>query len=181
MRARAQTTRLRPQPATTPWLTAPLDQLDPVAVRILHETEPRASFADAVRLALRPDSRILQSREGRIEVVDADRDVAVTGAEVVRTAIVVEGELELLLLAGDAEEVVRRLELAVAHDRKLTAELESERLVKGPTLLWIGDPVHGVQVARHGRDPDVILTAASSYQPRWRKRETHHVAAASSG
>jgi len=53
----------------------------------------------------------------RVEVVDADRDVAVAGVEVVGAAVVVERQLELLLLAREAEEVERRLRLAVADDR----------------------------------------------------------------
>ena len=58
------------------------------------------------------------------------RDVAVRRAELVGAAVVVERQLELLLLAGHAEEVVRRLELAVADDRQLAPELEPERLVE---------------------------------------------------
>ena len=65
-----------------------------------------------------------------VEVVDADRDVAVAGPEVVRSAVVVQRQLELLVLAGEAEEVVRRLPLAVPDDVHVAAELEAERLVE---------------------------------------------------
>src|SRR4051794_13946354 len=106
---------------------AAFDQLDPVTVRILHEAEPRPSFADAVRLALRLDSRVLQPRKGRVEVVDADRDVAVARPLLVGASVMVERQLELLFLARSTEEIVRRLELAVADDRCLTPEFEAQR------------------------------------------------------
>jgi hypothetical protein len=51
-------------------------------------------------------------------------------AEVVGAAVVVERQLELLVLAGDAEEVVRRLRLAAADDVELATELEAERFVE---------------------------------------------------
>ena len=47
----------------------------------------------------------------------------------------VEGQLQLDLLAGEPEEVVRRLERAVADDRQLAPELEAERLVERPAAL----------------------------------------------
>ena len=52
------------------------------------------------------------------------------GAELVRPAVGVQGQLELLVLPGHAVEVVRRLVVAVADDRRLLAELEAERLVE---------------------------------------------------
>jgi hypothetical protein len=129
----------------TRWST----QCSKLTIRVLDEAEPRTALADGVRRALRLDALPRQRREGRVEVVDADGDVAVAGTEVVRPAVVVEGQLELLVLAGHAEEVVRRLLLAVAHDVHVAAKLEPERLVEGPALLRIGDPVHRVEVARH--------------------------------
>ena len=74
------------------------------------------------------------------------------GAELVAAAVVVERQLQLLLLAGDTEEVVGRLLLALADDVHLAAELEPERLVKRPAPLGIGDSVHGVEIARHRRE-----------------------------
>ena len=65
----------------------------------------------------------------------------------------VEGELELLLLAGDAEEVVRRFLLAVPDDVHVAAELEPERLVERTASVRVGDAVHGVQIAGHSADP----------------------------
>src|SRR5581483_11488775 len=105
-----------------------------------------------------------------------DRDVPVAGADVVCAAVVVEGQLELLVLAGEAEEVVRRLELAVADDRELAAELHPQRLVEGTTPLDVGDPDHRVQVPGHGRDPsDRPATPAA---PRYVRRSVitgvHH-------
>src|SRR5205814_8731812 len=111
-------------------LAAP-DQLDPVAVRILDEAEPRAALADLVRRPLRLDPLVLQACERLVEVVDPERDVPVCVAEVVRAPVVVEGELELLVLAGHAEEVVRRLLLAVPDDVHVATELHPERLVEG--------------------------------------------------
>jgi hypothetical protein len=63
----------------------------------------------------------------------------------------VEGELEFLLLARHPEEIVRRLELAVADDREFAPELEAEGVIERPAPLGIGDPVCGVQVARDAR------------------------------
>jgi hypothetical protein len=54
--------------------------------------------------ALGLDAQCGQRRQGRVEVVDADRDVAVPGHELVGPAVVVE-RLQLLLLAGHSEEV----------------------------------------------------------------------------
>ena len=49
----------------------------------------------------------------------------------VGAAVVVERELELLVLAGQPVEVVRRLELSVADDRQVAPMVEPERLVEG--------------------------------------------------
>ena len=75
-----------------------------------------------------------------VEVVDADRDVPVAGAEVVRAAVVVEGQLEHVACRRDAEEVVRRLELAVADDVHVALEPEAERLVERAARVRIRDP-----------------------------------------
>src|SRR5947208_1245297 len=115
------------------------DDLDPVAVGITDEAEPRAALAHLVRRPLGLDALLRETRKRALQVVDADRDVAVTGSEVVRPAVVVEGELELLLLAGKAEEVVRRLLLAASDDVEVAAELEAERLVERPAALRVGD------------------------------------------
>src|ERR1700674_4255833 len=85
------------------------DQFDPVRIRIANEAEQGAAFAYPVGLPLGLDPLASQPLEGGSEIVDADRNVAVGGAELVAPAVVIEGELELLLLAGRAEEVVRRL------------------------------------------------------------------------
>src|SRR5438876_3774489 len=60
----------------------------------------------------------------------------------------VQRQLELLLLAGKAEEVERRLRLPVADDRRGAAELEAERLVEGAARVRIGDANHCVEIAR---------------------------------
>src|SRR2546421_926189 len=121
-------------------LAASVDELDPVTVRIADEADQRAALADAVRLALSLDSLRLQLRKRPFEVVDADRDVAVPSAELVCASIVVERQLELLVLAGKAEEVVGRLELAVSHDVQVAPELHAERLVERSASFRIRDP-----------------------------------------
>ena len=103
----------------------------------------------------------MQLLERRTKIVDRKRDVAVAAAEVVRAAVVVVRELELRVLARDAEEVVRRLPLAVADDVHVAAELEAERLVEGAAPLRIGDPVHRVQIARHAPDPTGHVSATT--------------------
>src|SRR5205823_2648418 len=86
-----------------------------------------------------------------VEVFHADRDVAVAGAEVVRAAVVVEGQLQDRSVIAEREEVVRRLELAVADDVHVALEAEAERLVERAALLGVGDPHHRVQELGHGR------------------------------
>jgi hypothetical protein len=51
-----------------------------------------------------------------VEVVDANGDMAVGGTGVICSAVVVEGELELLLVTGIAEELIGRLEFVVPDD-----------------------------------------------------------------
>src|SRR2546423_4363934 len=65
------------------------DDLDAVAVGIADEAEPAASFAHLVRRALRLDLELLQTRKRPFEILDADRDVAVPGAELVGATVVV--------------------------------------------------------------------------------------------
>ena len=101
--------RRRPGRVPSPNPLAALDQLDPVAVRVLHEAEPRAALADRVRRALRLDALTRELRKRAVEVVDADRDVPVARAELVAAAVVVERQLEHRLLVADREEVVGRL------------------------------------------------------------------------
>src|SRR5204863_9579636 len=99
------------------------DHLDPVAVRILDEAKPRSGGAHLIRRPLGFDPPRGEFVERLVEVVHADGDVAVGGAELIRAPVVVVGELELLLLPGEAEEVVRRLGLAVADDVHVAAKL----------------------------------------------------------
>src|SRR3954469_22140633 len=87
-------------------LSAP-DELDPVTVRILDKAEPRASLAHLVRLALRLDALLGESRQRAVEIVDPDRDVAVGRAELVRAAVLVVGQLALDLPIRQAVDVTR--------------------------------------------------------------------------
>src|SRR5579871_1970356 len=107
---------------------AAIDELDPVVVRVADEAEQRPALAHPVGLALGLDALVLQPREGFREVVHADGDVAVGGPHLVGPAVGVMGQLELLVLAGEGEEVVRGLELAVADDGQLATGLHAERL-----------------------------------------------------
>ena len=61
-----------------------LDDLDPVAVRVAHEAQPRAALAHRVGRLLRLDPLLGEPRERGVEVVGGDRDVAVAGADLVR-------------------------------------------------------------------------------------------------
>src|SRR4051812_17417420 len=73
-----------------------VDELDPVAVGVLHEAD-RVLLASAgmVRRLLRLDALLRQPRQQRAEVVDRQRDVAVAGAEVVRLVLAdVDGQLQ---------------------------------------------------------------------------------------
>jgi hypothetical protein len=65
----------------------------------------------------------------------------------------VEGQLELLLLVRKAEEVVRRLELAITDDWQLSPKLHPERLVENPTPLGIGHAHTLVQKISDPRAP----------------------------
>src|SRR3954464_6698766 len=73
--------------STTAWrrsgTSAPFDELDPVAIRIAHEADPRPALTDAVRRLLRVDALRGQVVQRAVEVVDGKRDVVVAGAELV--------------------------------------------------------------------------------------------------
>src|SRR4051794_29192219 len=146
-----------------------LDDLHPVVVWIAHEAQPRAALADRVRRALRLDALLPELRQRRVEVRHADRDVTVSGAVVVRTAVVVQRQLQHVGHAAHAEEVVGGLELAVSHDRRLLAGLEAERGVKGAAALGIGDPHHGVKKRGHDRMLSA-LTSPPACSPRSTRR-----------
>ena len=109
-------------------LAGAVDQLDAVSVRILDEADARSALADAVGLSLRLDPLLGERSEGRVEIVDGVGDVAVGAAELVAAAVVVDGDLELCVVAGQGEEVVGRLVVTIANDRQLAAEREAERL-----------------------------------------------------
>src|SRR5581483_5755647 len=145
---RGEVARGKPRPAGR-LASAALDQLDPVAVWVPDEADPGAAGAHLIRRPLRLDALLRQRRERRVEVLDAEGDMAVAGAEVVRPTVMVERQLELGVVAGRREEVVRSLQLAVPDDRRLAPELEAERLVEGAAAVEVGDPHHRVQVAGH--------------------------------
>src|SRR5262245_41884479 len=105
--------------------TGRIDQRSNLAIGIVDEADPRSTLGHVVRRALRLDAvTVLQRRDGRVEVVDADGDVPVPGAQLVRAAVVV---------------VVGRLELAVSDDVRVAREAKAERLVEATAPLGIGD------------------------------------------
>src|SRR5262249_30534782 len=136
---------------------AGLEELDAVVVGVANEAEQRAALTHAIGLTLRHDPLAREALESGRQVVDPERDVAVPGAELVRPPVVVQRQLELLLLAGGAEEVVRGLELALPDDRQLPPVFETERLGEPAARLEVGDPIHGVKEPGHHR---IICTAA---------------------
>src|SRR5213083_880552 len=75
-------------------LRAALDELDPVLVRIAHEAQARAALADRVGRTLGLDALPGQALQGRVQIVDGDRNVAVAGADLVRVDAEVVGQLE---------------------------------------------------------------------------------------
>lgn len=64
-----------------------------------------------------------EAGERTVEIVDADRDVAVARPDVVGASVVVEGQHELGVVAGEGVEVVGRLELSVADDVEVAGEV----------------------------------------------------------
>src|SRR3954451_15133706 len=128
--------------------SAALDQLDAIAVRVAHEADPRPALAHAVGRLLGLDALVLQVREGRIEVGRRDRDVVVAGAELVGLDAVVEGQLQAVLVAGQAHEDVDRL----VADRHAPALLEAEGLVEGDRAVDVADAVAGVDERGHRGD-----------------------------
>src|SRR4051794_12981628 len=133
-----------PGPAATGLLPA-LDDLDPVAVRVAHEADPRAALADAVGRLLRLDALVLEVLERRVEVRRGDRDVVVAGAELVGVDAVVVRELEAVLVAGKAHEDVDRL----VADRHAPALLEAQGLVEGDRAVDVADAIAGVDERGH--------------------------------
>src|SRR6185295_16317665 len=125
--------------------SAAFDELDPVAVRVADEAEPRAAFAHRVGRALGLDPLPRELLERPVEVVHAQRDVAVGGAELVRVDAEVVGELEPVAVSGQAHEDVDRL----VADRQLAPLLEAERLIESDRAVAIGDPVARVDELGH--------------------------------
>src|ERR1051325_1750630 len=91
-------------------------------------------------------------RDGRVDVVDRDRDVVVAVAEVVRLlAALIDGQLERVAVARQAHvDVVRRLEL------QLPALVEAERLVEAD---------RGVDVAHADAGVDLLHAAILGGSP----------------
>src|SRR4029079_7160017 len=125
-----------------------LDDLDPVAVRVPHEADPRAALADGVGRLLRLDPLLLELVERSVEVGRGDRDVVVAGAELVRVDAEVVGQLEAVLVSGQPHEDVDGL----VADRHAAALLESEGGVEGDRAVDVADAVAGVDERGHRPD-----------------------------
>src|SRR4051794_212373 len=125
-----------------------LDQLDAVVVRVADEAEPVAAVAHGIGWSLGLDAEIGEALEGRVEVVDRERDVAVSGADLVRPLLVlVPGQLEPRAVAGEAHEDVDGL-VANRHPGQL---LEAELLVELDAAIDLEDAVTGVDELAHLR------------------------------
>ena len=59
------------------------DDLDPILIRVADEAEPVAAVAHRVRRALRLDPLLGETSKRSVEVVHADSDMSVGGAEAV--------------------------------------------------------------------------------------------------
>src|SRR5207253_3518362 len=101
----------RADPSAVARRLAALDDLDAVVVRVADEAEARAALAHRVRRPLGFDALFAEAGQRAVEILDADRDVAVAGAELVGAPVVVVRQLEDVLLVADREEVVRRFQL----------------------------------------------------------------------
>src|SRR4051812_27076172 len=122
-----------------------LNYLNSVAVRVADEADPVPALAHAVGRLLGLDPLLAQLRERRVEVGGGDRDVVVAGAQLVGVDAVVVGELEAVLVAGQAHEDVDRL----FADRHPAALLEAERLVERDGAVDVADAVAGVDERGH--------------------------------
>src|SRR4029077_6625407 len=71
-----------------------LDELDPVAVGVAYEAQPRAALADGVGRLLGLDALVGQPGQRPVEVLDGHCDVVVAGAELVAVDAVVVRQLE---------------------------------------------------------------------------------------
>src|SRR5215216_7988071 len=120
--------------------SAALDQLDAIAVGVAHEADPRAAGAHAVRRLLGLDPLLRQVGQHVVEGRDRDRDVVVTGSELVGVDAVVVGQLEPVAVARQAHEHVDRL----VADRHPAALLEPERLVERDAAVDVADAVAGM-------------------------------------
>src|SRR6187431_2605613 len=135
-----------------------LDELDPIAVRVADEAESGAPLSHSVRRALGLDPLAAELLERPVEVVHGERDVAVAGTELVGVDAEVVGELQAVVVPGQAHENVDRL----VANRKLPALFEPECLVEGDRAVGVGDSVAGVDQLHRAR----LTHAASPIWPR---------------
>ena len=103
---------------------------------------------------------VLQRRERLVEVVDADRDVAVPGAEVVRAAVVVVGQLEDVLLRRRARRSSSSPRARRSGRCPCRGRSESRAPRRSRGSLGVGDPNHGVEEVGHAAEP----SAAAPYR-----------------
>jgi hypothetical protein len=125
------------------------DELNPVGIRISHERDERTALPHLIGRSFRLDPLLLQAGKRRINIINADRDMAITCAELVRTPVMVVGQLEHIVRFTEREEVVRRFQVPLTHDVHLPRKPKAERLIKSAAPLRISDPDHRVQESNH--------------------------------
>ena len=158
-------------PVIVKWL-APPDQLDPVVVGIADEAQPRAALAHLVgrraraRCPARPAARA--SRRGRRRRSRCARSRCPArrcGRRGCRSA-------RARSRLADREEVVRRLELAVADDVHVAREAEAERLVERAAR---SGSVMRTIVCRNVAMPRILVCRTSSTRLHWRSAPPLHM------
>src|SRR3954468_14078026 len=108
----------------------PSNYFNAIPVRVADEAEEAAALTYLVRRPLRLDALLAEPGQRAVEIVDADRNVAVAGTQLVRPSVVVVRQLEHRVGVAEREEVVRRLFLAVPDDVHVAVEREAQRLVE---------------------------------------------------
>ena len=134
-------------------LARALDQLDLVAVRILHERDHRRAALHRARLArdrCRPCAHRVAGRRG---IVDLDRDVAEARAEVVAVDAVVVRELEHGAVATRRRSRRTRACTSARADRSCAAASCRARRVEIDRPRQVADAQHRVQYSHRPSPP----------------------------
>lgn len=123
-----------------------LDQFDPVVVGVTDEAEPGAALTHRVRRSFRRDSVGREPLQGAVHVTDRDRDVTVTGTDLIRPLLTeVPGQLEPRTVVLEPHEDVDCL----LADRNPPQLLHAELLVERDRPINVEDAVTGVDQFGH--------------------------------